>query len=93
MRDVDLPEIWKSLSLLTPLSITATPIPVPSQPWLHAMLAFTASAVLLRSEVSGRSCEMYKTLGFLERCSNLFSGTEYRPPSIKPSSALKTPPT
>ena len=84
MRDVDLPETWKSLSLLTPLSITATPIPVPSQPWLHAILAFTAGAVLLRSEASGRSCEMYEMLGFLERCSNLFAGTEYRPPLIKP---------
>src|SRR5215469_18740803 len=67
MRDNPRRPPFKSGWLLTPLSMTATPIPAPVYPDCHAANAFTAGAALLSVGLNVRSRLMYFTLAWFER--------------------------
>src|SRR5215472_17605274 len=75
MRDSPRRPPFKSGWLLTPLSITATPIPAPVYPDCHAANAFTAGAALLKLGLSVRSRLMYFTLLWFESGRMFSSGS------------------
>src|SRR5581483_818569 len=72
-----------------PLSITAIPIPDPSNPHLQAADAFTAPAVLSSNMWTGRSGTIDTTLGLLAMALTLPAVVEYAALWIFPKPRLR----